>query len=106
MNREISAIEAAKQRESDPNLLLLDVREDSEWAICRIEGSLHIPMAEIPARADSLPRDRPIVVLCHHGMRSAHVQQYLQARGFDNITNLGGGIHAWAVDVEPDMARY
>lgn len=106
MNSEISATEAANRRRSDPETLFLDVREHDELAICRIDGALYIPMAEIPTRADSLPRDRPIIVLCHHGMRSAHVQQYLQARGFEQVINLAGGIHAWAVDVDPGMARY
>ena len=49
---------------------------------------------------------RPIIVLCHHGMRSAQVQRYLQARGFEQVINLAGGIHAWAIDVDPDMAQY
>lgn len=106
MNKEISAAEAAELRSANAEAVFLDVREDSELAICRIEGALHIPMGEVPARADSLPGDVPLVVLCHHGMRSTHVQQYLQARGFTNVLNLAGGIHAWAVEVDPAMARY
>ena len=106
MDKEISATEAAKLREANPEVTLLDVREDSELAICRIEGALHIPMGKIPERADSLPQDRPIIVLCHHGMRSANVQRYLEAKGFDNLMNLAGGIHAWSIDVDPEMARY
>jgi len=66
MNKEISASEAAKLRAANPEVTLLDVREHSELAICRIEGALHIPMAEIPERAESLPRDRPLLVFCHH----------------------------------------
>jgi rhodanese-related sulfurtransferase len=106
MNKTISAAEAAKLRETNPQVTLLDVREDSELAICRIEGALHIPMGEIPERADSLPRDRPLVVFCHHGMRSANVQQYLEAKGFENLMNLSGGIHAWSLEVDPAVARY
>jgi rhodanese-related sulfurtransferase len=106
MNKEISATHAAKLRESDPEVTFLDVREDSELAICRIEGALHIPMGDIPERADSLPQDRPLIVLCHHGMRSANVQQYLEAKGFNNLMNLAGGINAWALEVDPDMTRY
>ena len=106
MNKEISAAEAAKLREKDANVLFLDVREHSELEICRIDGAVHIPMGEIPERTDSLPKERPIIVLCHHGMRSAQVQRYLLARGFEEAINLVGGIHAWAIDVDPDMARY
>lgn len=106
MNKEISASEAAKLRATDPQVTLLDVREHSELAICRIEGALHIPMGEIPARVESLPQDRPLIVFCHHGMRSANVQRYLEAKGFENLMNLAGGIHAWSMEVDPEMARY
>lgn len=106
MNKEISAAEAAKLREKDANVVFLDVREHSELEICRIDGAVHIPMGEIPERADKLPKERPVVVVCHHGMRSAQVQRYLLARGFAEAINLVGGIHAWAIDVEPEMARY
>jgi len=106
MNKEISVSEAAKLRAADPQITLLDVREHAELAICRIEGALHIPMAEIPDRLETLPRDRTLIVLCHHGMRSAQVQRYLAAKGFENLLNLAGGIHAWSIEVEPEMRRY
>lgn len=106
MNKEISAIHAAKLRETDPEVVFLDVREDSELAICRIDGALHIPMGEIAERAESLPKERPMIVFCHHGMRSANVQQYLEAKGFNNLMNLAGGIHAWSLEADPDVPRY
>ncbi|WPJ97961.1 rhodanese-like domain-containing protein [Coraliomargarita algicola] len=106
MNKEISASDAAILRANDPQTVFLDVREDSELAICRIEGALHIPMGEIPERHSALPQDVPLIVLCHHGMRSMNVIQYLRAKGFDNTINLSGGIHAWALEVEPEMRRY
>lgn len=106
MNKEISASEAAILRDNNKECVLLDVREDSELAICRIEGALHIPIGEIPERHETLPKDAPLVVLCHHGMRSLNVVQFLEAKGFENAINLSGGIHAWANEVEPDMARY
>ncbi len=106
MNKEISAAEASILRENNENVVLLDVREDSELAICRIEGALHIPMGEIPNRHEALPKDAPLVVFCHHGMRSLNVVQFLEAKGFENSINLSGGIHAWAQEVEPAMQRY
>lgn len=106
MNKEISAAEAAKLRETNPNAVFLDVREHSELAICRINGALHVPMGEIPERADSIPKEFPVVVFCHHGMRSAHVQRYLEAKGFENLINLAGGIHAWSLEVDPQVPRY
>ncbi|HAV14252.1 MAG TPA: hypothetical protein DCX06_12280, partial [Opitutae bacterium] len=68
--------------------------------------ALHIPMGQIPDRAEALPQDGKLVVYCHHGMRSMNVCQYLEARGFTNTINLGGGIHAWALQVDPNMSRY
>lgn len=106
MNKEISAADAAKLRETNPEVVFLDVREHSELAICRIEGALHVPMGEIPERAASLPKGPPVVVLCHHGMRSAQVQRYLEAKGFENLINLAGGIHAWSLEVDPAVPTY
>ncbi|MGJ8653690.1 MAG: rhodanese-like domain-containing protein [Opitutaceae bacterium] len=106
MNKEISALEAANIRKNEDNVTFLDVREHDEVAICRIDGALHIPMGEVPERAESLPKDGKLVVYCHHGMRSMNVCQYLVARGFTNTINLGGGIHAWALDVDSEMLQY
>lgn len=106
MNKEISAAEAVNLRENDPSAVLLDVREDSELAICRIEGALHIPMGEIPERHEALPKDAPLVVFCHHGMRSMNVVQFLEAKGFENALNLAGGIHSWAIEVDIEMRKY
>jgi rhodanese-related sulfurtransferase len=77
-----------------------------ELDICRLEGALHIPMAEIPAQSDNLPTDQLLVVICHHGARSQMVVDFLRSAGFDNAVNLDGGIDAWACDVDPSMPRY
>ena len=106
MNKEISAPEAVILRNNNKDTVFLDVREHSELAICRIEGALHIPMGEVPERHKAIPRDAPLVVLCHHGMRSLNVVQYLETKGFQNAINLAGGIHAWAVEVDPEMKQY
>jgi rhodanese-related sulfurtransferase len=64
-------------------------------------------MGEVPGRVAELPRDRPIVVMCHHGVRSAHVVAYLrEAHGFEQVVNLSGGIDAWSCDVDPRVPRY
>ncbi|MBL9215086.1 MAG: hypothetical protein JNG83_06385 [Opitutaceae bacterium] len=86
--------------------LLLDVREPFELAAARIEGALHIPMREIPARLPELPSDRPILVLCHHGGRSHRVTQFLRAQGFSQARNIAGGIEAWADEIDPSIPRY
>lgn len=86
--------------------MLLDIREPHEVAICAIEGSVHIPMNTIPDNLDKLPKDRPLVVLCHLGGRSAQVTYWLRAQGYDNALNLEGGIAAWAAEIDPKMASY
>jgi rhodanese-related sulfurtransferase len=91
---------------ADPPPLLLDVREAEEYAICRIAGSRHIPMNQVPQALDDLDPERETIVICHHGMRSARVANYLEQVGFDRVLNLDGGIHAWACEVEPDMPTY
>ena len=105
MNKEISAVEASILQRNE-EAILLDVREPAELEICRIEGALHIPLNEIPDRHSTLPKDRPVIVFCHHGRRSANVQMFLTAKGFDKIINMQGGIHAWSKDVDPQMTQY
>jgi len=85
---------------------VLDIREPDEVAICMLPGSLCVPMALVPRYLEKLPRDRPLVVLCHHGVRSAMVTGFLRRNGFDNARNLEGGIDAWARLVDRDMPRY
>lgn len=86
--------------------LLLDVREPDEIALCQVPGCRAIPMRQIPENIPALPRDRPVLVLCHHGGRSRRVTQFLRANGFANATNVAGGIDAWAAEVDPTLARY
>ncbi len=86
--------------------LLLDVREPFEHEICHINNSTLIPMGEIQQRLQELDEEQAIVVICHHGMRSMQVALFLENNGFSDITNLTGGIDAWATQVEPAMPRY
>jgi rhodanese-related sulfurtransferase len=86
--------------------LLLDVREPDEIAICAIAGSRHVPMRQVPESLPDLPQDRLILVHCHHGGRSLRVTQYLRANGFTQVSNVAGGIEAWAVEIDPSLARY
>ena len=74
---------------------LLDVREDEEWTAGHIPGAVHVPMMEIPARADEVPDDRDVVVVCRVGSRSAQVVAYLRQNGWDRVINLDGGMAAW-----------
>jgi rhodanese-related sulfurtransferase len=76
--------------------LLLDVRQDWETRLCRLENAVHIPIEEIELRVDELNADDEIVVYCHQGVRSAAVADYLRQHGFKNVKNLRGGLDSWA----------
>jgi len=97
---------AWQQDPARPAPLLVDVREPSEHATCLIEGSVRMPMQTVPARAAELPRDRDLVLVCHHGNRSQRVAQWLEQAGYTRLFNLAGGVERWATDVDPTMARY
>jgi adenylyltransferase/sulfurtransferase len=86
--------------------LLLDVRQDWETRLCRLENSVHIPIEEIELRTEELNPEEEIVVYCHQGVRSAAVAQYLRSLGFTSVTNLAGGLDAWARSVDTSMRRY
>lgn len=85
--------------------VLLDVREPWEFALARIEGAKLVPMAEIPARISELDRDAVLVAICHHGLRSAYVAQFLNRSGFQEVLNLEGGLDAYSL-VDPSVPRY
>ena len=84
----------------------MDVREPWERQVAAIPGTLHIPMNQVPSRLAELPEDRDIVVVCHHGMRSMQVAMWLEAQGFDRVSNLDGGIDAWSQQVDPGIPQY
>ena len=86
--------------------ILLDVREVSEHQFCRIEGSVLIPMSEMKERYSEVPKDRLVLVYCHHGMRSMQVVRYLRTRGWSKVSNVRGGIDAWSNSVDPAVPRY
>ena len=86
--------------------VLLDVREPGEHATCHINGVRLIPMNTIPARLAELDPSLPVVCICHHGGRSMQVAHFLEGKGFTNVTNLTGGVHAWATQVDTSMPTY
>lgn len=104
---EISVAET-KQLLEDPTkpTQLIDVREPHEFAICQIAGAAFIPMRQIPENTADLPRDRHLLIYCHHGARSMRVVQYLRDQGFAAVSNVAGGINAWAEEIEPGMLKY
>lgn len=92
--------------QDDSSPILLDVRETVEHQICHIEGSLLMPMQLIPDALDNLDPEQEIVVICHHGMRSLQVAEYLQNNGFSKVMNLSGGIEQWILTVDLSLTAY
>ena len=95
-----------RMRKAGEPHVLLDVREAWELDICAIDGCVHIPLNQLTQRTGELPTDKPVVVMCHHGGRSAQAMMYLRQSGFNNATNLAGGIDAWARRVDPETKVY
>jgi rhodanese-related sulfurtransferase len=92
-------------RGEDPPLLL-DVREPAERQVCSLGEGLHIPIGEIPLTWQSLPRDRHLLVYCHHGMRSLRVAGFLRENGLHQVQSIRGGTDAWSLEIDPTVARY
>jgi rhodanese-related sulfurtransferase len=91
---------------ADAKPLLLDVREPWEFEICHIDGSVNLPMSQLPRHLERLDDADEIVVICHHGVRSLQVAGYLQQQHDAELINLDGGVDAWAREVDPAMALY
>jgi rhodanese-related sulfurtransferase len=102
----LTPAELQRRIDAGEDLVLLDVREPAELAICRIEGSVAIPMSELSVRHVELDPDRPTVCICHHGIRSASVAAALAHMEFAEVYNLSGGVERWATDIDPTMQRY
>ncbi len=98
--------ELAARIEARETHCLLDVREPWELDLCRFDGSLDIPMDELAARIDEIPADLPVIVVCHHGQRSAYATQWLRGTGRPLAVNLRGGIDAWARRIDETMPIY
>jgi adenylyltransferase/sulfurtransferase len=104
---QISVMDAKQLWDRDPKgVVIIDVRESWEREICRVKGSEHIPMRQIPESLDRLRKDQHLLILCHHGSRSLNVTNYLRSQGFDAVSNISGGIAEWAAAIDSTMPRY
>lgn len=107
MDFEISASEVSTMLKRGDDFTLLDVRQPWELEKSKIEGSTHIPVADIPARAhQELDPEKHIVVLCHHGLSSLMVTNWLRQQGFEKVQSVRGGIDGWARTVDPKIPLY
>ncbi len=104
---QITANELNKRLQSGASQpLLLDVREPQEFNYCHIKGSINIPMSRVFAGLNELDPNLETVVICHHGMRSAQIANFLISHGFKDVSNLKGGVAAWASLIDPSMPTY
>jgi adenylyltransferase/sulfurtransferase len=103
---EIEPVEVARRLADGEALAILDVRLPHELRLAALPGAIAIPLHELPERLGELPRDRPIVTLCHVGVRSLHAADLLRERGFAGAKSLAGGIEAWSREVDPSVPRY
>lgn len=101
---EIEVLELKKMLKNR-EVVLVDVREPYEIEICNVKGSLFIPMNEIPQNIDQLDKEKRYAVMCHSGVRSLYVSNYLNSLGYSTL-NVIGGIEKWAIDVDKNMKRY
>lgn len=104
---EVDVTEAKRLRDAAPDrTIIIDVREPYELEICAVARAEHIPMRQIPEHVDTLARDKHLLILCHSGGRSLRVTEFLRARGLNAVSNIAGGIDAWAREIEPGLNRY
>jgi len=102
-----TTVDDLKRRlDSGEKLFVLDVRNPEEYQICKIPGSMLIPLPQLPQRFQELDKDREIIIHCKSGMRSLKAQQFLRGQGFQKTKNLKGGILAWADRIDHSMPKY
>ena len=85
---------------------LLDVRDPEEFMFASIKGAISIPLTTLPERLAELPKDKTIVAICHHGMRSMRAVEFLRQNGFEETFSLNGGMDVWSRDIDPTCPRY
>ncbi|MDX1412160.1 MAG: rhodanese-like domain-containing protein [Nitrospirales bacterium] len=106
MSHTITVRELKDRMDKGDKVFLLDVREPHEYSIAKIEGSVLIPLGELPTSLEKLDQETEIVALCKMGMRSADAVMFLLQQGFSNVKNLVGGIDAWSVEIDQSVPRY
>jgi rhodanese-related sulfurtransferase len=104
--KQLTAKELHRKMQQGEPLLLLDVRESHEYRQAHIAGSFLLPMPQLPRRLKELPKEQTIVIMCHHGIRSQQIADYLVRHDYEHVYNLRGGIDAWSLEVDASVPRY
>ena len=103
---QIDPQEVKQKIERGEKFVLLDVREPWENEICRIDGSVLVPMRELPARAASFDEAGEVVIYCHSGIRSLNAAAWLREQGVESARSMVGGIDRWSREIDPAIPRY
>lgn len=106
---EISARDVQNRIDAGEKLHLIDVREPHEFAVAKIAGASLVPMRQVPGELQELEKradDAPLIVFCHHGVRSLNVVEWLRGQGVENCVSMAGGIDAWSLSVDSSVPRY
>ncbi|MGE0267113.1 MAG: molybdopterin-synthase adenylyltransferase MoeB [Candidatus Omnitrophota bacterium] len=103
---EITVKELKQRRDQDPDLYLLDVREQAEWDIARIDGACLKPLSNLDENFEDIPKDRTVYCYCKAGGRSARAIEFLQSKGYTDLVKIKGGIEAWSKEIDPTIAQY
>lgn len=103
--KEVTVQELKNMSDKKEDFQLIDVRESFEYEVSNLDG-LHIPLAGITLETDKIAKDKPVIIHCRSGKRSAQAILLLEQEGFTNLANLKGGILAWKAEIEPEMDVY
>jgi len=108
MIRRLSVQDVSAMRERGQPMLLIDVREADEYALTHIEGAVLIQMSEFAVRVAEIQPEanEPVVLMCHHGVRSLRCGMFLAQSGVDGVANMDGGIDAWSREIDPTIRTY
>lgn len=106
--KELAPAEAKQWMDAHPDGIVVDCRESDELKSCSIQDAVNVPLSVFGYVApDKLPdKARPILIYCHHGMRSQTAAQFLEKRGYSDVSSLQGGIDQWSCQVDPSVPRY
>ena len=104
--KEINVHTLKNKFDYNEDFILIDVRENQELEICKLEEAIHIPMSYIPIRLNEINFEKPVVIMCKSGGRSAQICQFLNDQGHFDVYNLNGGIISWALEIDSAMATY
>jgi len=103
---EIKPADVKERLDRGESLVLVDVREQWEYDVCRIEGARLVPLSSLAASLNTLPDVDEVICYCHHGMRSLDAAVWLRQQGVESAKSMAGGIERWSVEVDPQVPRY